>query len=75
MIRMMESKSYYFPNERAALPYGWCAKLIIHGADHGCIGFESKKSAQEWLDNNLNAIKQGRIHQGGTVKEAYVYKE
>jgi hypothetical protein len=61
---MMESKSYYFPNENPQPAKGWVVSAKVpNGVQNpgelnnpwnyqecGCSGFDSRKAASDWLD-------------------------
>jgi len=70
---MLESKSYYFSNERGAAPYGWCVKLVVCGCNRGLIGCDTKAEAQRWLDWALDEHKNGRYFSDYPILESGIY--
>jgi hypothetical protein len=75
---MLESKSYYFPNENPPPTKGWAVSAKVphvtqypggldnpwNYQEHGCVGFSSRKDADRWLDS---ALSTGYIPQGAIV--------
>jgi hypothetical protein len=65
---MLESRSYYFPNENPPLAKGWVVSAKVpyepmrypggmdnpwNYQDYGCAGFRTRRDAENWLDRAL----------------------
>jgi hypothetical protein len=70
---MLESRSYYHPDERGNAPYKWCVKLVVCGCNRGLIGCDTKSQAQRWLDRMLDAHKNGTFFSDYPILESGVY--
>jgi hypothetical protein len=76
---MLESRSYYFPNENPEPTKGWAVSAkVSYGKEQypgglsnpwnyqecGCVGFNSRKDAETWLNR---ARKTGYLPQNAVV--------
>lgn len=80
---MLESRSYYFPNENPPPAKGWAVSAKVPYAEmqhpgglnnpwnyseYGCAGFDTRKAAEDWLDRGQ---KSGYVPQEAIVTVSF----